>query len=77
MTTKHFVAIAKILANTEMPAETRRALAREFADLAHEENPRFSYERFFAAVNQPTISRNQVAEAARVSCEEYFTGGNS
>lgn len=48
MTRKHFIQIAAMLAKIEDMAERKRQ-AEEFAAVAKKSNPRFDYQRFYAA----------------------------
>lgn len=53
---KHFRAIATILRDTHAPKRTREALA----DYFHSDNPRFSYDRFYAATKRPKRKKTEM-----------------
>jgi GMP synthase PP-ATPase subunit len=58
MTRKHFVAVARILSETEgmkNPETVRRHIARELSALFRESNPRFDVDWFLAAANVDII----------------------
>ena len=48
---KDYIAAATILREADLTPEQRDALARRFATLFADDNPRFSRTRFFEAVN--------------------------
>lgn len=49
MTKKHFNAMAKIIANSHLSREGKRALARDFVQWLKTESPAFDSSRFYEA----------------------------
>ena len=50
ITKKHYIEIADILKNTEMPSDTLKTLVMDFSDFFERDNPNFNSELFEKAV---------------------------